>query len=296
MRHSVLRLGGLRPASVTRLSLIAAFALIAGCEGAVTMDLATEPPANPNINQVAASVRGLQFTTSSGSTKRLEFTASERLDFMDYVSDGNELRMFTSEELGQGNYTGVRLLFDDNERDNALVTRRDGTEFRMQVADGEYAALQFQVEENDDKSESFTLMLDLRQSLSFNDDDEYDFKPVLRAVKTGDRSRIEGNVTAPCGVGDSLSRGAVYLFKGKNVTPDDLDGAGVEPFATAPVLTSQAGSSFFYALRVLPEGDYTLALTCRGNDDDLLENENLDFRNIVNVELDRGQTLKVDLT
>lgn len=296
MRHSALRLTGLRNGSVSRLGVIAAFALVAGCEGSVTMDLATEAPANPNINQVTASVRGLQFTTTSG-TKKLEFTASERLDFMTYASEGKELRMFTSERLGEGNYTGVRLLFDDNDRNDGRVTRRDGTEYVMKVTDGEYAALQFEVADNDDSSESFTVMFDLRQSLSFDDDKlEYGLKPLLRAVKTRDISRIQGNVTAGCGAGDSLSRAAVYLFQGKNVTPDDLDGAGVEPFATAPVYTGQNGGSFFYTLRVLPKGDYTLALTCRGNDDELLKNENLDFRNIVNVELEKDQTLTVDLT
>ena len=296
MRHSTLRLPGLRRSPASRLSILAAFTLIAGCQGSVTTDLATELPANPNINQVAASVRGLQFTTSNG-TKNLEFTASERLNFIDYASDGKELRMFTSERLRQGTYTGVRLLFDDGDRDNGLVTRLDGTQYQMKVTDGDYAAVQFEVKENDDDNESFTLMLDLRQSLSFDTSNlVYTLKPILRAVDTGDISRIQGNITATCGNGDALSRGAVYLFKGKNVTPDDIDGSGVEPFATAPVLIGQGGNSFIYTLRVLPEGDYTLALTCRGNDDDPLKSENLDFRDINNIELDSNQTLTFDLT
>jgi hypothetical protein len=46
---------------------------------------------------------------------------------------------------------------------------------------------------------------------------------------------------------------------------------------------------------VLPEGRYTLAVTCIGNDDDPATDEDLEFRNIVNVELDRNEVLERDL-
>lgn len=260
------------------------------------MDLQTELPADPDINGVVANIRGLEFTTSGGGTKTLEFTDSQQLDFMDYADDDNVLRLFTSEELPEGNYTGVRLLFDEDEVDNAFVTKTAGTEFPMNLVDGDYASLRFNVEDNESNSDSFTLLLDLRQSLSFDDDtDEYTFTPVMRAVDTTEASRIDGDVSVTCPAGDSLSQGAVYLFSGRDVTPDDLDGAGVEPFATAPVFTTQAGNAFFYSLRFLPEGDYTLAVTCIGNDDDPVTDEDLEFRNITNVELDSNESITLDL-
>jgi hypothetical protein len=272
------------------------FALLAGCEGEVTMDLATELPADPDIADVVVNIRGLEFTTSGGGTETLEFTDTQPLDLMDYADDSNLLRLFTDEELSEGDYTGVRLLFDADEADNAFVTTVAGTEFPMTLVDGEYASLSFSVEDNESNSDSFTLMLDLRQSLSFDDDtDEYTLTPVLRAVDSGDASSIEGNISVACPAGDSLSQGAVYLFQGENVTPDDLDGADVEPFATAPVFTSQTGDSFFYALRILPEDNYTLAVTCIGNDDDPATDEDLEFRNSVNVQVDSGEIVTLDL-
>lgn len=281
--------------SITRLGVIAIFALLAGCEGEVTMDLATELPADPNIDQVVVSVRGLEFTTSSGGTETLEFNDSQQLDFIDLAPDSGVLRLFTDEQLPEGNYTGVRLLFDEDEIDDAFVTV-NGAQFPLNLVDGDYASLSFNVEDNESNSESFTLLLDLRQSLSFDDgDDEYTLTPVMRAVNTDDMSRIEGNVSVTCPVGDSLGEGAVYLFNGRDVTPDDIDGAGVEPFATAPVFTSQAGNSFFYTLRYLPQGDYTLALTCMGNDDDPLTDQDLEFRNVVSVGLDERKTITRDL-
>jgi hypothetical protein len=286
---------------LARLGAIALLGLLAGCEGGeVTMDLATELPADPNVAQVAVSIRGLEFTTSSGGTETLEFNESELLDFIDQADDNGVFRMFTDEELDEGSYTGVRLLFDEDLLDDAFVIVTDDTganpvEFPLNVVNGDYAPLSFSIEDDDDSSDAFTLLLDLRRSLSFDDDtDEYTLTPVMRAVETEEMSRIEGNVTVTCPSGDSLSAGAVYLFQGQDITPDDIDGVGVEPFATAPIF-SQVGGSPFYALRYLPQGDYTLGVTCRGNDEDPVEDEDLDFRNVVNVQLDDSETITLDL-
>lgn len=282
--------------ALARLAVIAMFAVLAGCEGEVTMDLATELPADPDVNQVVANIRGLEFTTSGGGSETLEFSDSQQLDFMDYSNDNNVLRLFTSESLSDGTYTGVRLLFDQDLNDDAFVTLQAGTEFPLNVVDGDYAPLNFTIEERESSDDSFTLMLDLRQSLSFNDDnDEYTLTPVLRTVETSEASRIDGDISVTCPTGDSLSRGAVYLFQGENVTPDDIDGDPIEPFATAPVFTSTDGASFFYSLRFLQEGDYTLAVSCTGNDEDSATNEDLEFRNIINVSVDNGESVTLDL-
>lgn len=283
--------------SLPRLGAVALLALLAGCEGDVTVDMSTERPTDPNITQVVANVRGLEFTGSSG-TKTLEFTDVQQFDFMDQATDNNTLRLFTSEQLPEGSYTGVRLLFEEDQDDDeafVTVTGNDAGQFPMNIAQGEYASISFEFEDNESASEAFTLMLDLRQSLSFNDDNnEFTFTPVLRAVRNEDISSIQGDLTVTCPAGDVISEGAVYLFQGENVTPDDLDNEGVEPFATAPVLISNT-SSFFYSLRVLPEGNYTMAVTCIGNDEDPATNQDLEFRNIVNVELDAGEVLDRDL-
>lgn len=278
-----------------RLGAVALLALLAGCEGDVTVDMTTELPADPAVTQVVVNVRGLEFIGSSG-TETLEFTDSQQLDFMDYADDTNTLRLFTDEQLSEGSYTGVRLLIDEDDNDDAFVAVSGGDTFPLTVVEGDYAPVDFEFEDNDSNSESLMLMLDLRQSLSFDDgDDEYTFTPVLRAVRTEEIGRIEGNLTVTCPTGDTLTQGAVYLFQGRDITPDDLDGQGIEPFATSPVFTSQNNTSFFYSLRVIPEGTYTLSVTCIGNDDDPATGEDLEFRNTVNVELDENESLDLDL-
>lgn len=280
-------------AGIRRASPLALLALLAGCEGSVTMDLATDLPADPNITQVTANLRGVEFTTSGGN-KTLEFSSSEQVNLITLADDNGVLRLFTDEQLSDGNYTGVRLLFDENRANDAFVSTSAGTQFPLNLANGDFAALSFTVEDDKRSTDSFTLVLDLRKSLSFSSrPDEYTLTPSLRTVETGRASRIEGNVSGSCPAGQSLGRGAVYLFQGRDITPDDIDGTGVEPYATSPIFTS--GNTFFYTLSFLPAGDYTLALTCLGNDDNPRTDENLQFRNVVNVRLGDSETLTRNL-
>ncbi len=277
-------------------ALLAAAALgllLGGCEANFTADLATDPPADPAITAVQVNLRGLEFRRSDGSTPTLKFNSGELVDLMD-LRDGDPLRVFTDEQLPVGSYTGVRMLFDADEDDNAVAVGEDA--FPLLLADGNFAELDFRVEDEESSRESVTLVLDLRQSLALHEaDDEYTLTPRLRPTGTGDAARIEGNVTVTCPAGTSLATGgAVYLFEGRDVDPDDIDGAGVEPFATTAVVDDGFGA-FRYALRFLPRGNYTIALTCRGEEDVVGESESLDFRNVGNLELDDGEVLLRDL-
>ena len=206
------------------------------------------------------------------------------------------MRLFTNEELPAGTYTGIRLLFDQDQ-DASSVTTGD-QEFPLLLADGAFAAVDFTVEDQEGSSETLTLALDLRQSLVFDDvDEEYTLTPQLRAVRTGDAAQIEGNVSVVCPLGTSLTEGgAVYLFPGADVVPDDLDAAGVEPLATTGVVLDSITSLFRYSARFLPPGDYTLALTCRGNEDVLGGDDDLEFVNIQDVQVDAGELLQRNLT
>jgi len=273
---------------VTTLGLV-----LGGCDARFTVDLGTDAPADPEISSVEANVLGLDFRRDDGSSATLEFRSGELVDLID-LQDGDPLRLFTDEELPAGRYTGVRLLFDEDEDENTVTAGND--EFPLLLADGEFAAVDFLVEDEERSQEKLTLVLDLRQSLSFDEASaEYTLAPRLRAIRTDDAARIEGTVTVACPAGTSLATGgAIYLFSGADVQPDDLDGAGVEPFASTRVVDPGLAAPR-YALRFLPAGDYTLALTCTGNEDVLGVDDDLAFRNATNVQVDADEVLQRNL-
>lgn len=276
------------------LAVAASALLLTGCDAAwITVDLGSDPPADPGITAVQVNLLGLEFRKGDSASETLEFRDAEIVDLLD-LRDADPLRLFTNEELPAGAYTGVRLLFDPDQ-DQSRVTTGDG-DVRLRVAAGAFTAVSFTVEEGTRSREEFTLMLDLRQSLSFDEgNDRYTLTPALRSVRTADAARIEGQVAVVCPAGTVLpDRGAIYLYSGRNVAPDDLDGAGEEPFATTGV-TDPGTAEFRYALRYLPAGSYTLAFTCRGDDEVPGFDEDLDFRSVGNVEIDAGDVLQRDL-
>ena len=55
----------------------------AGCNGAVTVDLAADAPADATVSSVVVDVAGVEFRRSDGTTEKLEFTQAERKDLLD---------------------------------------------------------------------------------------------------------------------------------------------------------------------------------------------------------------------
>jgi hypothetical protein len=277
---------------MNRVACTSVLLLLVGCEGRFTNDLGTAAPADPGIVEVNVGLLGIEFETSGG-TRTIDFRDAEPVDLAE-LADGEPLRMFTDETLDEGAYAGVRLLFDEDFA--ASVVDETGAEFPLSLAEGAFAELDFRVEDDDRSRHAYTLTLDLRQSLAFDDDTgEYTLTPVLRAVETRRAAEVEGAVDVDCDSGDSLrTNGAVYLFAGRGVTPDDLDGAGAEPYATASV-TVGTGNETRYALRNLEPGDYTIGVTCRGDAEAPGRDDDLRFRGVRNLSLDDGDTRGLDL-
>ena len=70
----------------------------------------------------------------------------------------------------------MRLLFDSGQ--DATVVSTNGDVFPVLLSDGAFAQVDFTVEDDESSSELLTIMLDLRQSLRFDDvDDEYTLTP-----------------------------------------------------------------------------------------------------------------------
>jgi hypothetical protein len=278
------------------ITVIAFATLLAGCDGVFTVDLGADPPADPAIADVQANLLGVELRKADSAVTTLEFRDSEPVDLRDLATADMPLRLFTSETLPTGVYTGIRLLFDADV--DAKVVDTAGAAFPMRLAEGNFVAMDFSVEEDKRSTEALSLALDLRQSLAFDEaSGQYTFTPVLRSVRTADAAEVSGTVSVACPAGSALLEdGAVYLYQGTNVDPDDLGGAGADPFATTRIVRDlPSGGALTYALRYLLAADYTLALTCQGDADTLGENNDLVFSNAQNVSLDRGEALRLDL-
>ncbi len=279
-----------------RWMLALAAGLLAGCQGDITVDLTTTSGTSADVRQLVTGVLGLEFVKDDGSTETLEFKDSEPVNLIEF-QDGDLLTLFTKEELPVGVYTGVRLLFDDDEDTDYLIDGA-GAELKVIPTVGEYAAMDYTVEEDKTSNEALTLTLDIRQSLSFDEDaNEYTLKPVLRSVRSDEASVIQGSVAVSCPLGTTLLEGgAVYLFQGEGVIPDDRDGGAPDPYATTALMFSALTGEFTYRLLDLPEGDYTISATCNGDQENPVLDDVFSFRGTRNVQLDKEDVLTVNIT
>lgn len=275
-----------------RAAVLAVAAVLVGCEGTVSVDLGTSAPADPQIETVSVELDGIEFQKSGGGTETFEFDAPQIVDLMDYL-DSNDFRLLTDEQLGDGNYSGVRLLFgpDDDDDDENQVVLRDGREFPLDVSTtNAFSAVDFTVDKNDSSKDSVQLTLDLRQSLQFDEDDDDGtvLTPIIRAIRTEDAGGVAGNVAVACPANSVL---AIYLFAGEDVTPDDIGGGGVDPYLTTGVGLNGSSTSSGYAFPFLPEGGYTLASTCRADEDTPTADEDLNFENAVNIDVEAEKSV-----
>jgi hypothetical protein len=270
--------------------MLAIATVLVGCEGTVSVDLGTLAPADPQIDRVNVELDGIEFQKSGGGTEVFEFDSPQIVDLMDYL-DSNDFRLLTDEQLDDGSYSGVRLLFGpDEDKENQLVLR-DGREFPLTVSTtNAFSDVDFTVDKDDSSKDNVQLTLDLRQSLQFDEEDNNDpvLTPVIRAIRTEDAGGIAGNVAVSCPANSVL---AIYLYAGKDVTPDDIGGAGVDPYLTTGIGVNGSSTLSGYAFPFLPEGGYTVASTCRADEDTPAADEDLNFENAANVDVEAETTV-----
>ena len=160
------------------------------------------------------------------------------------------------------------------------------------LADGAYAAVDFSVEDQKSSSEKLSLVLDLRQSLSYDKSkNKYTLTPLLRSVSSDDAARIEGVVTVVCPLGSVAGSGRSGLpVRGYEREPGRSrwrQGGAVRHNQRGEVGDDRAR----VLAAILPDGDYTLAFTCNGYEDELGVDDDLRFRNVSNVRVGRGEVV-----
>jgi hypothetical protein len=203
-----------------------------------------------------------------------------------------------------GNYDEIRLLVDGAPMAN-YIDLGSGGKVELKIPSGSSSGLKikgdFSVLEN--RPASLVMDLDLRQSIKVaGNSGNYILKPVVRLVSDKDAGHIRGTVNSAslssmpaCSDSDPNSYNAAYVYAGHNVTPEDIDQSspqGIAPFATTSITYDNASMSYLFEGAFLPAGNYTVALTCNADAEDLDDgSDDLKFFNIQNVTVLVSNTL-----
>ena len=207
-----------------------------------------------SAQHVYVEFTGLELKAAGGKSETVTFDKPKRIDLL-AQQGGNSALLLSNEELPSGEYNWVRLAVnaeDDSVMDSYIVLS-DSSEHELDVPSGSQSGLKlnrgFTVPEGG--SANFTIDFDLRHSIVLTGNGKYKLKPVLRLVDNTGASTIKGVVDSTlisnkCDDAN-LFAGAVYIYEGLDVTPDDIDEVSPNPFATASVKYNADSADYEYS-------------------------------------------------
>lgn len=275
-----------------RLMLLLSSLTLAACDTTLDVDVAADPA--DGFSRITLPLDGVVLQRSDSTENNVRRSDVADVNLLQF--DGTtRFDLVSGAEIDEGDYRGARLLLGDD--DGELVRSVGGGTFPIDIATSPgFAEVDFSI--NEDERSTLTLALDLRLSLALRDGNRYLLSPVLRAVR-GDGADVSGFVAAALLAADACDVGAaIYLYPGEDVEPQERDGSGTDPLATAPVRFDNSRNQFRYSLRFLPEGSYTLALTCDGEREDGIDaaDPDLIFGNSFNLDLDASESATLNFS
>lgn len=202
-----------------------------------------------------------------------------------------------------GNYDEIRLLVDGAPMANYIDLGTSVVELKIPSGSSSGLKIKGDFTVLDNHNTSLVMDFDLRQSITMaGNSGMYILKPVIRLVNDQEAGHIRDTVDPAllssmpaCSDTDPNSYNAAYVYAGHNVSPDDIDQGSpqsIAPFATTSINYDNAIMSYLFEAAFLPAGDYTVALTCNADAEDLDDgNDDLKFFNIQNVTVLVSNTL-----
>ena len=247
---------------------------------------------------VVVEFSGVVIKPAGGDEIEVIFDQAKSIDLLQ-LQNGNTAFLLENIELEPGRYNWIHLMVnDDSNRDDTYITVA-GVKHELTIPSSSQTGLKlisgFDIDAGGNSH--FTIDFDLRKSVVHNVQG-YKLKPTLRLVDNSEAGHIAGTVDATvlstnnCGSTDTVAA-SVYVFSGSSITPDDV-GSPTPPLATSNVVYSTEDQSYRYKVAYLPEGDYTVALTCEASVDDAEANDDIAFVSSQNVSVSANSTQTAD--
>lgn len=208
--------------------------------------------------------------------------------------------LLTNEILPTGVYAWVKLKVTaskDGVMDSYIVLN-DGSVHELAMPNGSELDLTIVggLEVIANIASAKTIDFDLRKSIVLVGPDDYQIQPVVNLISNDQSGSIEGTVklkeliSFSCSDFDPFTGNAVYLYEGFNVTPDDVDGIGADPVASALINFNRSNGKFEFSFGFVPFGKYTATFTCQADLDDQATDDVLNFTTTKNVNITSTKT------
>ncbi|MFU8817285.1 MAG: DUF4382 domain-containing protein [Pseudomonadales bacterium] len=265
----------------------------------------TDAPVD-SVEEVWVQFSGVQVKPRSGPALDFSFDDPITLDLLALQGE-NHAPLLVDAELPAGEYNWIALAVNadfDSQLDSYVVTDT-GAHVELRVPSGSQSGLRlvsgFTITAN--RNTSFMIDWDLRRALiKAPGQPGYLLRPALRITDLTEYGSIAGSVDdallmdAGCRNDLATDQGnLVYVYEGADVEPTDIADAYTGPLATARVAQDdQAAGAYTYSVPFLSPGDYTVAFTCQGLEDDPEATDDLVFVQPQNATVVNAQTTEVD--
>ena len=205
------------------------------------------------------------------------------------------------QEVVAGQYSWIRLQLDLSKSYIQIAGQR----YDLRCTSCEHASFRLNQSFNVEKDARLTLMLDFDLRKSITDPTsgaDYILRPTVRVVDTAVAGGVEGNIDAT--IISSLggfTGCSVYAFSGYDAELDDIyisqDGTTIES-QNNPVSSTQVqyiNDVYSYRLAYMPEGNYSIALTCDADMDSAATDDVLTFSDQLNISVNSSIYTKADI-
>jgi hypothetical protein len=215
------------------------------------------------------------------------------------LRDGNTTSLLDSHSLAAGRYEWVRLLINvqANAQEGSYVELSDGSQVPLIIPSGLETGLKlvrgFTVAAGGNTS--FTIDFDLRSSLVAPPGRAPNMllRPTLRLIDNLQVGTLAGTVAMQTATAANCTP-FVYVYRGKDVIPDDIDANEPNPLVSVKVALDSASGQYRYRVPFLEAGDYTASFTCDGAKDAPDADDVLAFAGKSNVAIVANQTTTKD--
>jgi len=258
--------------------------------GPGTLNLAiTDAPVDDAL-QIWVEFTGVEIQPSSGTPINIDFTPQKKINLLNLQGSNFEW-LLDGQSISAGTYSWIRLKVNAAQGTNASELVNSSGVHSLYIPSGSETGLKL--------NSAFTILggttlgltidFDLRKSVHQPQGivADYVLKPSLRLVHTSLAGHIAGTVPANQASAANCA-GAVYLFAGHNITPDDAQPALV---SAAQVKLNGGSGQYEYEIGFITRGNYTVAFTCEADNDDPASNDAVAFLDDANVIIEPGKTI-----
>lgn len=282
-------------------------------QGTLTIGI-TDAPAD-NAEQVWVRFTGITLKPAGG--EQIVFPFQDPLDIdLASLTDGNSVALLNDAEVDAGAYEWIRFDVDaelDGNFEYSYVVTNDGGSMGMEdlsvPSDRMRLVTGFVVTES--QNTNFMIDVDLRKWLTNPvGQDGWFLRPALRMVDMTEYGSIRGTVDPALTMDDvdepeetqcandamTDAGNVVYVYEGFDVGPTDIDTTddddmpNVDPITTAnATMDPETNGLLSYTVPFLSPGDYTVAFTCQGLNEDPEAADGLVLVGAANVEVIDGE-------